>query len=78
MRLGGPREVFAEVARFIRSDAVQEIWAPAFGASEELTVPDLAAWVAPTDAAADAPAEGLPAKKAPPRPMPARRPIQTE
>ncbi|MBS1152937.1 MAG: hypothetical protein H6Q89_4635, partial [Myxococcaceae bacterium] len=35
-QLGGPREVFAEVARFIRSDAVQQIWAPAFGAAEEL------------------------------------------
>lgn len=40
-KLGGAHEVFAEVARFIRSPAVQEIWAPAFGAAEELCVPDL-------------------------------------
>jgi SAM-dependent methyltransferase len=77
-KLGGPREVFAEVARFIRSDAVQEIWAPAFGAAEELAVPDLSALAAPEESAPEAAAEGPPAKKLPPRPMPARRPIQTE
>jgi hypothetical protein len=67
-QLGGPREVFAEIARFIRSEAVQEIWAPAFGAAEELPVPDLS--VGEADEAAEALPE-RPSKPAP-RPLPLR------
>lgn len=39
-QLGGPQELFAAIARFIRSPEVQDVWAPAFGASEELCVPE--------------------------------------
>jgi tRNA1(Val) A37 N6-methylase TrmN6 len=35
-RLGSARAVFAEVERWVRSEPVQRIWAPAFGAAEEL------------------------------------------
>ncbi len=67
-QLGGPREVFAEVARFIRSPAVQELWAPAFGASEELCVPDLSVRESET-----------PAPEAPPEPtrrQPSAQPLR--
>lgn len=37
-RVGGPREVFAAVSRLIRSEDVQAVWAPAFGAADELSV----------------------------------------
>ena len=69
-QLGGPREVFAEVARFIRSEAVQEIWAPEFGASEELAVPELSR-VAPDGLVAQA----VPREARGPvaRPMPLRK-----
>lgn len=67
-QLGGPREVFAEVVRFIRSDAVQQIWAPAFGAAEELVLPDLSARE-PIEPIESAP----PQTPAAPRAMPARK-----
>jgi len=38
-RVGGPREVFRRIARFIRSAEVQEVWAPAFGRTRVLPVP---------------------------------------
>ncbi len=38
-KLGGPEEAFRTIARFINSKAVQEIWAPAFGAARELWIP---------------------------------------
>ncbi len=38
-RLGGPRQVFEAIARFIGSDEVQRVWAPAFGAAGTLHVP---------------------------------------
>jgi hypothetical protein len=38
-RLGGPAAAFQAIADFINSDAVQRIWAPAYGASRELCVP---------------------------------------
>ncbi|MFZ5470488.1 MAG: N-6 DNA methylase [Myxococcota bacterium] len=37
--LGEPLEVFRALVRFINSAQVQEVWAPAFGASRELPVP---------------------------------------
>ncbi len=67
-QLGGPREVFAEIARFICSRPVQDLWAPAFGASEELSVPELSA-----------PEEGVepvPEAVAPSRPMPRPMPLR--
>ena len=67
-QLGGPREVFAEVARFIQSKAVQEIWAPAFGASEELAVPELSQEVE----AVAAPAPSAPSRPVA-RPVPLRK-----
>jgi SAM-dependent methyltransferase len=36
---GGPLEGFRALARFINSAAVQEVWAPVYGASRELCVP---------------------------------------
>ena len=70
-KLGGPREVFVEVSRFIRSDEVQKIWAPELGASEELSVPDLSAFepFKTGDPAGPAPE----VKKPSPRALPARR-----
>lgn len=38
-RVGGPERAFARIAAFINSDAVQQTWAPAFGAARELYVP---------------------------------------
>ncbi len=70
--LGGPREVFAEVARFIRSAAVQEVWAPAFGASEELFVPDLSVG-APADSS-DAQVHPPPGHPVQPRALPQPQP----
>ncbi len=37
--LGRPREVFAAIARFVMSDEVQQIWAPALGTLRDLPVP---------------------------------------
>ncbi|MBI3183691.1 MAG: N-6 DNA methylase [Myxococcales bacterium] len=37
--LGGPLEAFRAICAFINSSPVQEVWAPAFGASRELPVP---------------------------------------
>lgn len=37
--LGGPRALFAALARFINSPDVQEVWAPAFGTTCELPIP---------------------------------------
>ncbi len=67
-QLGGPREVFAEVARFMRSEAVQDVWAPAFGASEELPVPDLSVR---EPVAEEVPSGERPAPRA--QPLPARK-----
>lgn len=38
-RLGSPRAAFEAIARFMKSDEFQAVWAPAFGASRELVVP---------------------------------------
>lgn len=38
-RLGGPEKVFQAIARFIRSEDVQKVWAPEFATSEEIIVP---------------------------------------
>jgi hypothetical protein len=38
-RLGSPAAAFQAIADFINSEAVQEIWAPAYGASRELCIP---------------------------------------
>jgi len=39
--LGGGAALFAELARFINSRAVQVVWAPAFGTTSILPIPDL-------------------------------------
>ncbi|MGZ3446762.1 MAG: N-6 DNA methylase [Myxococcaceae bacterium] len=38
-RVGGPREAFRRIARFICSPEVQRVWAPAFGCTRVLPVP---------------------------------------
>jgi hypothetical protein len=38
-RLGGVRRAFEEIAAFINSPAVQEVWAPAFGRARALPIP---------------------------------------
>jgi hypothetical protein len=38
-RLGGPAAAYRAIADFINSEAVQRVWAPAYGASRELCVP---------------------------------------
>ena len=38
-QVGGPRPVFLAIEQFVRSEPVQRIWAPGFGAAEELAVP---------------------------------------
>jgi hypothetical protein len=40
--LGSPRAVFEHVAAHVRSDAFQNVWAPAFGRSQSplITAPD--------------------------------------
>jgi hypothetical protein len=38
-RLGGPDRLFRALADFINSEPVQHVWAPAYGASRELSVP---------------------------------------
>ncbi|MDC0709859.1 N-6 DNA methylase [Stigmatella sp. ncwal1] len=38
-RLGGPLAAFRELVRFLNSPRVQQVWAPAFGASRVLPVP---------------------------------------
>lgn len=38
-RLGGPREVFRALVRFINGPQVQEVWAPVYGASRVVPVP---------------------------------------
>ncbi len=37
--LGGPRKVFEAIARFMTSRKVQDVWAPAYGASRVVAVP---------------------------------------
>jgi hypothetical protein len=38
-RLGGAQQAFDAIARFLTSREVQEIWAPAYGASRVVHVP---------------------------------------
>ncbi|MGQ0508579.1 MAG: SAM-dependent DNA methyltransferase, partial [Myxococcaceae bacterium] len=43
-KVGGPRAAFAEIAKFINSREVQEVWAPAFGTLRILPVPVNQQW----------------------------------
>jgi hypothetical protein len=38
-RLGGAHEVFRALVRFLNGPEVQQVWAPAFGASRVVAVP---------------------------------------
>lgn len=78
LELGDPLEVFRALADFVGTDAVQDVWAPAYGTAQTLPVPWSLFEVAPVEPTPPPPAmPGAGATPGPrPRPMPLPRPVR--